>query len=71
MKDYQSVANAVHANAGHAGSSAGAVVPHNGPRSLAEAEAHVAAVAKVTAARAQGLRSPKGTVYSDRRQVAR
>jgi hypothetical protein len=62
---YQEVADQVHANAGHARSSAGAVTPHSGPRSMAEVEAHTAEVARTTAQRARALRSPKGIVYAD------
>ena len=62
-KDYQSVADATHANCGHAGSSAGSVAAHSGPRSLAEVNTHTKEVARMTAARSQELRNPKGTVY--------
>jgi hypothetical protein len=63
MKDLQSVADATHANAGHAGASAGALIPHGGPRSMSEVEAHTKEVARMRAARAQRFRNPRGTRY--------
>ena len=58
MKDLQAVANEAYAK------SAGASAPASRPVTLAESDKHVAAVARTTAARAQALRSPKGTAYS-------
>jgi len=43
--------------------SAGASAPQARPTTLAESDAHVAAVAQTTARRAQALRSPRGTTY--------
>ena len=43
--------------------SAGASAPQSRPATLATSDAHIAAVARTTALRAQALRSPKGTAY--------
>ena len=57
MKDLQAVANEAYAK------SAGASAPQSRPATLAESDKHVAAVATITARRAQALRSPRGTTY--------
>jgi len=57
MKDLQAVANEAYAK------SAGASAPQSRPATLATSDAHIAAVARTTALRAQALRSPRGTTY--------
>ena len=57
MKDLQQAADKAYAD------SAGASAPASRPITLAASDAHVAAVARTTAARARALRSPRGTTY--------
>jgi hypothetical protein len=57
MKNLQQAADAAYA------SGSGASAPTSRPTTLAESDKHVAAVARITAQRAQALRNPKGTRY--------
>ena len=57
MKDLQAIANEAYRK------SAGASAPPSRPVTLAESDRDIAAVARMTAARAQRLRNPKGVIY--------